>query len=421
MRVLERGDVLGGALGDDPATTAAALGPEVDQPVGALDDVEVVLDDDDRVALVDQALEHAEQLADVLEVQAGGRLVEHVDGAPGGALLQLGGELDPLRLTAGQGGRGLAEPDVAEPDVVERLHVPGDGGHRLEEVGGLLDRHVEHVGDRLALEVHLERLAVVAGAVADLARHVDVGEEVHLDLDRAVAGARVAAPALDVEREPPGLVAADLRLGRGGEQLADVVEDAGVGGRVGARGAPDRALVDVHDLVEVLEPGDRLVPAGHVPGAVELVGEHVVEDVVDQRRLARAGDAGDRDEVAERERHRHLVEVVLASACTTVTSRPFSCGRRTPGVGISRRPERYLPVIESGWVSRSATVPECTTWPPCSPAPGPMSTTQSAAGMVSSSCSTTMSVLPRSRSRVRVSISRWLSRWCRPMLGSSST
>ncbi len=34
-------------------------------------------------------------------------------------------------------------------------------------------------------------------------------------------------------------------------------------------------------------------------------------------------------------------------------------------------------------------------WPPCSPAPGPMSTTQSAVRMVSSSCSTTISVLPR--------------------------
>ena len=81
MRVLERRDVLGRALGDDPAAAAAALGAEVDDPVGALDDVEVVLDDDDRVALVDQALEHAEELADVLEVQAGRRLVEDVDRA----------------------------------------------------------------------------------------------------------------------------------------------------------------------------------------------------------------------------------------------------------------------------------------------------------------------------------------------------
>ena len=44
--------------------------------------------------------------------------------------------------------------------------------------------------------------------------------------------------------------------------------------------------------------------------------------------------------------------------------------------------------------------------PPCSPAPGPTSTTWSATRMVSSSCSTTMTVLPRSRSRLSVPISR---------------
>lgn len=88
---------------------------------------------------------------------------------------------------------------------------------------------------------------------------------------------------------------------------------------------------------------------------------------------------------------------------------------------MERLPDRYCPVIDSVFFSSSFSEPLCTTLPPCSPAPGPMSTTQSATLMVSSSCSTTMSVLPMSRSRTSVSISRWLSRWCRPMEGSSST
>ena len=105
-------------------------------------------------------LKHLEELADVLEVQARRGLVEHVDGAAGGSLPQLGGQLDALRLAAGQRGRALPEPDIAEPHVGQRAHVPGDGGHRREKVDGLLDRHVEDVGDRLALEVHLEGLPV---------------------------------------------------------------------------------------------------------------------------------------------------------------------------------------------------------------------------------------------------------------------
>ena len=37
-------------MGDDQAAARAALGAQVDDPVGGLDDVQVVLDDDDGVA-----------------------------------------------------------------------------------------------------------------------------------------------------------------------------------------------------------------------------------------------------------------------------------------------------------------------------------------------------------------------------------
>ena len=170
----------------------------------------------------------------------GGGLVEDVDGVAGRALGQLAGQLDPLGLAARQRGRRLAQAHVAEADVDDRLHVAGDGRLVGEELERLLARQVEHVGDVLALERDVERVAVVAGALAHLARHVHVGQEVHLDLDRAVAGAGLAPTAVDVEREPTRQVAADLGLVGLGEQLADVVEHAGVGGRVRPRRAADR-------------------------------------------------------------------------------------------------------------------------------------------------------------------------------------
>src|SRR5215475_10557928 len=116
-----------------------------------------------------------------------------------------------------------------------------------------------------------------------------------------------------------------------------------------------------------------------------------------------------------------MLRRLCSRAPSTTTSRPFCLGRRIIGTGMDRRPDRYAPVIDSSEVSRSSTVPSTTISPPCSPARGPMSTTQSALRMVSSSCSTTISMLPRSRSRTSVSISRWLSRWCNPIDGSSST
>ena len=97
---------------------------------------------------VDQPLQHLEQPLDVGEVQPGRRLVEDVERPARRDLAQLGRELHALRLAAGQRRRRLAEPHVVEPDVVQRLDAPADLRDVLEELERLLDRHLQHVGDR---------------------------------------------------------------------------------------------------------------------------------------------------------------------------------------------------------------------------------------------------------------------------------
>lgn len=61
---------------DEVSAGIAALGPELDDVVGGGDDVGVVLDDDDGVAAVEEGAEGGEEFLDVVEVEAGGGLVE---------------------------------------------------------------------------------------------------------------------------------------------------------------------------------------------------------------------------------------------------------------------------------------------------------------------------------------------------------
>src|ERR1700721_2011966 len=63
-------DLFRGALGDDLASALSTFGSKVDDPVSGLDDVEVVLDDNERAAAVDEFAESGEELGDVVEVQA---------------------------------------------------------------------------------------------------------------------------------------------------------------------------------------------------------------------------------------------------------------------------------------------------------------------------------------------------------------
>ena len=114
-------DFFGGAGDDELAAGFAAFGADFDDPIGGLDDIEVVLDHQHRVAVVDEVVEHLEQQFDVGEVKSGGWLVEQVESATGGLLYELAGEFDPLGLAAGEGGRRLAELHVVEADIVKRF------------------------------------------------------------------------------------------------------------------------------------------------------------------------------------------------------------------------------------------------------------------------------------------------------------
>ena len=68
-------------------------------------------------------------------------------------------------------------------------------------------------------------------------------------------------------------------------------------------------------------------------------------------------------------------------------------------------PVKYFPVSESLFSIISLGVPLATILPPWEPARGPKSKTQSAARIVFSSCSTTMTVFPKSRKCLSVLIS----------------
>ena len=130
-----------------------------------------------------------------------------------------------------------------------------------EVVHRLAHAHVEHFGDVLALERHPQGGVVEAFAVAHLAGHVHVGEEVHLHDLEAVAFAGLAPSALDVERESTRLVAVGARFRRPREHVADAVEHLGVRGRIAPGRAADGLLVDLDDLVEMLDAAQRLVGA----------------------------------------------------------------------------------------------------------------------------------------------------------------
>ena len=194
---------------------------------------------------------------------------------------------------------------------MQRLELVPNEGDVLEVLQRFLNVHFQHLRDRLAFVADLQRLAVEAMPFTDRAGDPHVGQEIHLQLRRSVPFAGLAAAAADVEAEPARLVSTRFRLGQLGMEPADLVEDLDVGGRVRARRPSDRRLIDGDHPVEVFQAVDPPMHARVADAAVEVAAQGLDQYVADQRAFARAGDARDADERAERDFDVDPLEVVV--------------------------------------------------------------------------------------------------------------
>ena len=94
------------SLSDDVTACLASLRSEVDHPIGCFDDIQIVFDDDEGIAGIHQFVQDGQQFLDVVEVKAGGRLIQDIEQIVRRRIFQLGGDLQPLRFPSGQGRGG---------------------------------------------------------------------------------------------------------------------------------------------------------------------------------------------------------------------------------------------------------------------------------------------------------------------------
>ena len=110
---------------DDVAAMRSRRRTNVDEVVCGLHDGLLVLDNDQGVSLVAEAMHDADEAVDVSRVQADGGLVEDEERAgQGGA--EAGGEVDALDFASGKGAGLAVEGEVAQPHLFEVVEAGND-------------------------------------------------------------------------------------------------------------------------------------------------------------------------------------------------------------------------------------------------------------------------------------------------------
>src|ERR1700757_5221218 len=215
------GNVLRRTLGNDRPTINTALWPQVDDPIRRLNHLEVMLNDDQSVSLVPKLYEDVEQLADICKMKPGSRFIQDIHRASRRLLCELGRQFHPLCFASGNLSAGLSQRQVAQAYIHQWFQPVVDRRHVAEKPGCFINRHRQDIRDVLSPIRNFQRFPVVAGAAADLALDVDIGEKMHLDFDHAVALTILAAAALQVKAKPPAIVTAYS----GGRQLTEQLAD----------------------------------------------------------------------------------------------------------------------------------------------------------------------------------------------------
>ena len=190
-----------------------------------------MLDDHHRMSPGQQGVESPQQLADIVEMQPGGRLVENEqDRASGIFLDQERRQFDALALPAGQRRRRLPEFDIAQSHILQRLQFLDNLFiDRIlvligcEQVYGSIDRQFENIVNRMTVILHLQHLVLEPFAAAAFAHQFDVGHKLHTDLDDAFALTLLAPASRHVERKVRRSQSIMLRIRLIGKQFTNII------------------------------------------------------------------------------------------------------------------------------------------------------------------------------------------------------
>ena len=81
--MLDLRDLLGTPTRDHLTAAIARIRSKIDDPISELDDIEIVLDEHQRMAGINESIEHLSESANVFEVESSGRLIHDVELLPG--------------------------------------------------------------------------------------------------------------------------------------------------------------------------------------------------------------------------------------------------------------------------------------------------------------------------------------------------
>ena len=236
----------------------AGSGAHVHQVVRGIEQVLVVFHAEDGVSGIPQAEKGCQEKGHFIEVEAAGGFVQN-EQSPFSVFLQFPGRgfgqfrsyFYALGFSAGKGVRPAVEIEVSQPYVLHAFQDGGGSGQGGKEFRRFVHGQGQRLGNGFPFPGDFQRFPVVALPLAGVAGHCHVSQKVHVHFNHARSLATFTAASANVGGKARRRISPLLGKGELCVKGAQHLEQAGSGGRCGARRFADGRLVDDDEAVEV--------------------------------------------------------------------------------------------------------------------------------------------------------------------------
>src|SRR5262245_55548951 len=198
---------------------------------------------------------------------------------------QVPDEPEPLRFAAGQSVEQLTESQITESNLLQDEERPCQRlrfSQRGEKLHRFAHRKLKHFVNRAPCQLDLLYVRLETPPFALRATHIEIAQELHLDLLETGAATPFATDAAGIEGESARGQALRHRVGQSREALPHPVINAEVKNRRRTWSAGKRRLINHHDLTDAVRPGYALAGARFLAtrpaGAKQIPIKHFMDE-----------------------------------------------------------------------------------------------------------------------------------------------
>ena len=123
MTCLDLQESIRTTLVQNSSSPFSSFRPHINNMIGNLDHIKVVLYHQNGIPPVHQFVQNCEQKIDILKMQSGGRLIQDIKSPAGILLGKFSSQLDTLCFATTEGDSGLSQCDVSQPYFLQYFHL----------------------------------------------------------------------------------------------------------------------------------------------------------------------------------------------------------------------------------------------------------------------------------------------------------